>query len=599
MNVIPLQKWQTLPMPDFRGRFFIETLLETLHQNTPPFYRARLMNIISASEEVITSINDYQLDSKNIKNLNNSIKELNSCISTDSIMEEIIKQQITALKNVLNVIKVDNMNNADLKKLKLLCENILSYEQIYFDTLVKKLKNSITESCNLAQKDRITKNIYQLANLYVTYLLYKNYSPKYLYNRIDMFIHINNYKGRSFERQLNTVVSKLNSRVDNYEVYFGLRLLHSDITQLKILNIEFLNDISTIFDQKLVEKSCPKSNVYVLIKVDTTDYISAAIQAKEKLDKVLDLVSFEGLLHEDNLIHNCLTKVTINSTVYTKEAKLYRLMQFITSSTFNRSNLRSIVHFYKSFDDVSIDKIERALHYLRFSKETASLEQKLLNIWIALESIFDKESGSIIENVLNYIPKLYAIKSIHERVKYILDLLIAYKIEIPHAVSYKFSITQTTHFDRTLDLNLFFTIFLDEESMKNIFNHIQEEEHLKYRIMSTYMELSNAENIRKRIDKTAEDVTLQIRRIYVIRNKVTHQAFNGNIKSQIINHLYEYTMTCFDGILEVIQALQPARKISLNDALLSYKLGSEMFYINLKNKTHTLNNQSLTIIPVI
>ncbi|HGY7892048.1 TPA: hypothetical protein ACNTD9_005440, partial [Escherichia coli] len=79
-----------------------------------------------------------------------------------------------------------------------------------------------------------------------------------------------------------------------------------------------------------------------------------------------------------------------------------RLKQFITSK--NYSILENIPNESKVLlrESIKLDRYDvltRSLRYLRVAKESTSLEQKLLGVWIALECIFESTSGNIISGI--------------------------------------------------------------------------------------------------------------------------------------------------------------------------------------------------------
>lgn len=608
MHIIKDTHWAKLPFSDFRGRFFVETCYELLHTETPPFHQSRLMNVISSTKEVLITIKDYRYDEKNVHNLRNSTEELKLCLHADTIAQKIYRKEIENLENVFKHINPEDKIHYDvLRRLELLCKNILAGESSYFESLTENLKEIITDSgIDLSQKHRITKTIYHLTGLYISYLLSNNYSPKYLYNRTEYFTRQNNYKNRNFEEQFDHVLSILNSRIDTYTVCFAFhtRHLHKLTSHPSILNATLRTDIADLFDKQNINKLNPDNtyNIYALIDVETTDYISASFKAKEKLDVLIDLMNFHDLLHSRDIKDTCLTKVKIDTKTYIKEVKLGTLLSFVT--------VTSTKEYYKYFDFMldlnnrlevnSSDRLKRSLHYLRLSKDTNSLEQKLLNIWIALESLFDSQGNTIIGNISSWLPQVYATSSVRDRLNYLLDLLIKYKVQIPTDVKEKYQL-EINHFTQDVSLSVFCTIFYDKESINKVFSTITEKEFLKFRMYSTFLELKNPKKVLSRINKTSIDVDRQLKRIYVLRNKLTHQAQRGTVKGQIVNHLFEYTMMCYHAIFTTLENSQDTRKLTIDDTLLAYQMGCEYIHTQLKKASEdsTIDFPMVNIKPII
>ncbi|GIT99383.1 hypothetical protein [Sulfurovum sp. TSL1] len=610
MFIISDSRWNRLPISDFRGRFFVETCYELLHTETPPFHQSRLMNIISSVEEVLFSIEDFEYEVKNFSNLQNAIDELKSCFQIDFIAKEILSEDILNLNGVFSDIKTYNEATLSrLKKVKLLCNNILYKEADYSQRLTQKLQEIVIgDSVNVEQKHRLTKEIYKTTSLYITYLLSKGYSPKYLYNRTESFTRLNNYRrGRNFNEQFSNVIAKLNSRIDKYTICFALYTSHiSDIdTYSEVFGVSILDDVSHLFNAGDIRKINPENeyNMYILINVETTDYVSASFEAKEIFNSIIDSFSFNDLIYNKDINDVCLTHVTINSNIYRRELDLGTLWHFVTISP-NKEYYRHLdlmLNLDTYLEKTSSEKLKRSLRYVRLSKDANSLEQKLLNLWIALESLFDNKQNTIIGNVLDYIPEVYAVNSIENRLKYILELLSKYKVTVPIDVKNKYTIIDSI-FSEDISLSVFTRLFYDEDSMVKVFDSCGEKEFLKYRLLTIYEELNNTKKIIARIKKTSLDVRRQLRRIYVIRNKLTHQAYHRDIKGQIVNHLFEYTMMCYNAIFITMKNSQEARKITIDDALLAYKLGSQNIFKHLSeidDETTTIDYSLINVKPVI
>jgi len=605
MNIFNDNLWSKLPIPDFRGRFFVESCFELLHIQTPPFHQSRFLNVISSTKEVLISINDYQYDEKNLRNLYNSIRELKSCLKIDSVMKTVIINYQDNLNSLFDEIKDDDqikINDEKLRKLKLLCNNILNIEEVYIQKLTEELLYNITSlDIDLKRIGIITKSIYELTTLYITHLLSKNYSASYLYNRMQMFVRINNYKNRSFSEQVEYVFDKLNNRIDKYSVYFAIKSTH--LTKLKKhaidRNLYLLDNLNELFEKEHIKKINPNNiyNSYILIEVDATDYISASFKAKEKINSMIDMMSFHNLIHSNDVHNICL--VSNKEMNFTKYVDLEFLLKHVTTTYTKKydRHYNIIHHISKRLELKSYERIKRSFHYLRLSKDTNSLDQKLLNIWISLESLFDKYENTIIGNITQWVPKIYAISSISDRINYILELLIKYKIPIPQKIKDSYSLNKAMFF-KEVSLEDFSPIFFDESAIEMIFKSIKNKEFLKYRIQSTFHELKNSKKIILRIDKTIRDVDRQIKRIYVTRNKLTHQAFHGNIKGQIVNHLYEYLMMCYHAIFLTLEKSKESRKITIDDALLSYQMGSDNLYEKLKAFNEEKDKLNFSLINV-
>lgn len=599
--------WNKIKMDDYRGRFFIESCYEILHTESPSFHQTKIYNIMSSSKEVIEAIDDYIQDSKNLRNLYNSINELKACLKKDDVISPLIQFFNANLNNLFTAIGNDEskeINKFTIRELLLYLKNILNLESIYQKQLLEKLIYSITsKDVNLKHLNRNLKLISNLSNLYITYLLTKNYSPSYLFHRMQMFTRSNNYGSRNFKEQLYFVLNKLNSRRESFLVYFIL-YKHIDIDFIKSL----MNDKLTIEISYTVDKRFEKEiidlkdrNTFITIELDSTDYISAAFKANKEINLLLDKLEFHNLLSANNISETCYVLEKTNKTYTTKKVYLNKLLSFVTKiniDIYNEHNL--FLEIEKKLEKESIIRFNRSIHYLRMSKDTGSLEQKLLNMWIALESLFDKHENTIIGDIVKWLPLIYSTTSLIRRIEYVLNLLRKYEIKVPKEVKLHYG-TKINSFQE-MKIDSFVDIFFNEDLCKKIFNNCGNKEFLKYRIMETFEELKTSKKTISRIERSSSDVQRQIRRIYLVRNKLTHQAFHGNVKGQIVNNLNEYLFICYSAIYSTIITIDKGRKVSIDDIFLSYQLGCQNLYNNLKSvdeNNYKMSYESITVKALI
>lgn len=113
--------------------------------------------------------------------------------------------------------------------------------------------------------------------------------------------------------------------------------------------------------------------------------------------------------------------------------------------------------------------------------------------------------------------------------------------------------------------------------------------------MHTFKEIKNSDALLTRVEKTVKDVERQLKRIYLIRNKIAHRGHYGDIRPQIVNHLFDYASTCLDAIATTLLMAPVTARFELPVALLSYKLGSEDIYYKLKAKPSVIGFSDLVI----
>lgn len=427
MHEVSAQVWQNLPTVDFRNRFFIEIWKEILYVDTPSFYQAKTMNTMSGAAEIIDCVDDYIGDPKNGKHLAAMIEDFRELWKSDPVAKDVYSNLHNKISDLLNL-NENSINKTISLEIKTFCRLIISKEREYFDALKRSLKQSVLGCANLEQKDRITKEIQNLSKSFIGYLLWKGYSPTYLYNRMEMLTRTKNYGRRDFNAQLNSVLDKLTTRIHQYDVYFAIGTLQKYLRGIEeLLDVHFIqyeNQMSQEHFSKISQGLT--TTTLAKITVSSTDYVSAAWEANETLDKAIDFIAIEKPMHKVEYSPLCFTKVRIGTIDHRHTINIGRLKQFITSKKTNildNIDIERKSQFRSSIRLDRYDVLTRSLRDLRIAKDSTSLEQKLINLWISIECLFEKTEGNIISGISKYIPRFYAVNGIISRIVYSKSLL--------------------------------------------------------------------------------------------------------------------------------------------------------------------------------
>lgn len=602
MKVFAENTWNDLPFSDYRGRFFIETFWELLSNETPHFYHSRLMNTISCTEELIESINLYEESEKYIANLQNSVRELKSALNSDSVTQNFYQIEVALLNRLLDELLHNNISKTSIDKAYSCCKVILNKKSGYFSAIEEELRQALIGEVDLDKTDRNLKRLHSITSIYVSNMLSRGYSPTYLYNRMDYFTRTNNYGQRNFLEQFNSMISKVNGRKRNYKVYFAL---HSNkkttlLTNEHLHKVEFAENVPQPLADKAAEVFNERLNLYAVVEVNATDYVSASWLAKDEFDKCLDYLYTKINKLNINVSKNSLSIYKSGGNTFKQSTNVDLLIRFLSHDQHNKIDSHDIEKkVSKVLTNKAFDQLSRSLRYLRLGKESVSLEQKLLNTWIALESLFADSSGkNIIQKIVDFVPKAYAYESIQQRSNYLLKRLIKNRVNIT-AIFKETLETESDTFDRSICHDKFITALKNEPATIELFNSLGKKEQLKYRLKIIHGEIKDIESVKKRLNKTEEDVIRQLRRLYLYRNKIAHLGHISGIRPQLVNHLVEYLIVCFKAIFATIDACEETNTLALNEALVSFSLGMDVVDHLIKNNDGSITNSSIKIQPVI
>ena len=578
--------WDKLNLPDWRSRFFIESFSETLSIYTPHFYQARLMCITNLAEEVMETIKEYEKSDKGKGYLASSLIELKQIFENDEIAKQVFEDIKPIFDSCAKNFTTEKFPKSLIYKLSIICKRISSENEKYLEKLILSLKDSILGSRDIKQKGRLTKEINSLTRTYVSYLLSIGYSPTFLYNKMEMFTRKNNYSTRTFLQQFELFINSLDCKKRKFNVFFAVKTnkkstlsTYSTFKNSKVLNYIPKNHYT--ISKKTFSQFEP--DLYYKLTVDALDYVSAAWIASDYLESEIDYLLTLSPHTRLELFTSCYVDYKAKGQTFQRSVRINLLNNMLTYDQRGDSLAKLLnVNTSEKLVQDSKKRLEGALKNIRIARETSRVEQKLINLWIALETLsYSTDEQSIISGIVNYTPKAYALNSISDRLRYVLDLLSKARIEVPVEVS-NFIKSSKNFIEKTISIENFFKIIEIEDLALSIYNILGSYDLIKFRLISLHNEIKDKNKIKSRIEKTHSDVEKNLYRIYRYRNNVTHNGYVPNLSPYIINHLADYVHTLTSVILNISTHSTHLEELTLEDIMLSSLLVVENKYESIK-----------------
>ncbi|EPF0083651.1 hypothetical protein HYO29_22975 [Vibrio parahaemolyticus] len=601
MKLLKQETWDSLAFPDWRARFFLECFSESLSVETPHFHQAKMMGVLDLAQEVLENIKVYEENDKGKGYLTSSLKELKLALENDFVSKDIFSDILEVFEDCAKNFNSDKFPKSLIIQLSILCKRIVNQSKAYFEKLKLSLINVISDDRDLTKKETITEEIYSLTRSYVTFLLNSGYSPTFLFNKTQMLIRKNNYNGRNFKDQLTFVFSSLDCKQREFKVFFGLRTNKKDTMKnySPIKGIKILKDIPDkhfTISTKTFSKFSP--DFYAQVSIDALDYVGASLRASEKIESEIDLL--KTLVSKNNItLHDsCYVDYKAKGHTHQRDVNVALLNSLLTYDL-RHSQLNKYINFdFRSlFEISSMKKIEGVFKNLRQVKDSARLEQKLLGLWIGLESLcYSGDEKSIISSITSFLPKIYALISIKQRLEYVLNLFVKYEVKIPSEVIERHNL-KVDYFDKEFPLEVFYQVIKTKDSAKDICTSIDGLDFLYFRFYSLYKIVSNKKEIKKRIGYTREDIEKQLYRIYQKRNNIVHVGYSNNLSHYAINHLSDYVNTMLLIVFETAEKSKYLTGLTLDDIILSNHLVVENRFKSIESSSiDSLDDLESTVI---
>ncbi|MBE1104292.1 hypothetical protein IH746_25625, partial [Escherichia coli] len=143
----------------------------------------------------------------------------------------------------------------------------------------------------------------------------------------------------------------------------------------------------------------------------------------------------------------------------------------------------------------------------------------------------------------------YSTQSLEIRIRYSKDLLEARLKPISDSLL-EITANQKSKF-RDLSLKEYFDIVKIEKNRHKIFDELvsKGDEFAVFRLIKIFESFGTSKKINDRFNDTKKDVESQLYRIYKVRNKITHRAYYGNIRPQLVDHLYSYLLSAYSTLI--------------------------------------------------
>lgn len=576
--------WDEFNISKENQRFFVLRWYEIFNENTFDSWQVRTANAASILNEIYDSTYIIEQLHEYHTNIDKLINELKSVIDNDLVIKKYYKFLGEFIKKIQEIYE-SSIKNESRKNIPYF-RNIIKVALSRLDDYKTHLYNEIE---NTLKSDEIQKNdLYSLVLHLGTQLQNDGFSIKDLRNSIDIFL--NNSKADFLER-FKDFKQQYAGSCDCYECHFIIKWTKSSedfpkFTNQKISFYEGKTEGISEMEKSFYEKY--PNEVFACVEIESCDYFSARENAEILLENLFSLKKLFLKEKEISIKHSeCLIKKDNETKIIEKETsrKFY-----IKDSKNSDEHVVTFADMLMNINSNDSQRIISSLEYHKLGILSSSNEARLVNLWIALETLIPEEKSSIISRICSYVPSSitteYINQLLRETCKLIKPLLkrpekklILKKLEI-----------KTEHYITPKDL---LNILLDVKHGKRIkllLELVGDNTLLVYRICKLWEKFNEANKLCKFINNHHDNIELQLNRIYRARNGITHHGSSGYPLAQLIQHLHTY----YIGVVHNLRHdLTENKSFSIHEALIYRKTLYQYISMELKdykNKPFDPNN---------
>lgn len=502
-----------------RQVFFIECWGNLSHKNSIDTDRVSFNNPLNASNELLFL---YQFGDKykGIDKRARAAEELLELLKKDVVAAqpifEDIPQTLISLLETKELLR-DSGRSPVEKKQKLIQSMINqlvdSFETYYIEKAIELIEIELNLTSEPSDSDY--EKIANLSNglMSVVLTLGMPISECYLlYKRILL-----GKNGELFSSRFSSWRSKLCNQPTDYDVKITIESnkLH-DMFQSTQQPLTFNG---CIYQPVKTEKN--KKAVEININTIARSVLSARVNAEAILEESLDVVAY--MIGRNDINTHSSFIVKDSSGLVTNIAKFENEINAntdrLTLSEFSFF-MNSMGKIYTQSPSKSLKKISSAFHFLRNGISKSSKESRYTSYWSALESLTLGVSSNDLthdEHVIYSVVPCIGVDYIVKQMALMRDIILSESMIVTDSAG------STIDFNHVSLADLY-TYFKDGSISSQIESGLVNYPYSAYMFRKLLLLCNNHREMGSKIIRHAEKVTLQIHRLYILRNSIVHNA---------------------------------------------------------------------------
>lgn len=525
---------------------FCQVWTELTNKKTFDSYQYKSLNTINGIQELIHNLENY---------LNNtgmsvhSVKSVGEELAKHIKRDYVLKKYFVNIKNrMLETLNKERQKNSDYKTL-------LYNLKIYQKELTKEteqgnydkcLIESIVESINNESINNKTEITITLVANYISRCVDKGWS--------DIALHIK--PNQLSETSINDFLSKILGVEDqNYIVLFPLdntlnmlkpsREDYISCWKFKSDNIKVQAFGNIKKDYEELNSDIPDDSKVFVINSNAKDVYTASHNAILTLSNAFNTLNFFSIYEYWTINSNKTWLVYNTDSPYLKEvdiSTLYNTYEYLADSSFVRRKIEDLI---KNTNSQELkNKLHSAFKYASMSHISITVEEKFMNMWIALESLTRINTyNSIISNIKDVISNACCLRLIYRTIRNFIEDCIRCNVSLRFE-TIKISTSNLKKEPRKEPIVKDMISLIRSNEYDELYQRCTCNSLLKYRCNEIHEMLTNEKVLIETIRSHHKTLEWHLDRLYRIRNEIAHSAASQSVSVvKYTEHLYDYVAT--------------------------------------------------------
>lgn len=506
-------------------------------------YQYRIMNTLSAMNELADVLNSR------LNRMHNSNHNIDECkAETMSIVkaDPVFKNNYLMYWNsIIDHLSGKTETDAQQRALRYQLEYIYNFVAAgYYEKLVEAFEQDIN--------NKNTKGIVDNANRVISICVTRGWSANALYDFADILLDskIDSSKWDIFKKKL------LKNEPDEYHVLIPLKVrttakkvTHEMAEARLVENIKSMG-ISVFDNEELSDKySCnitfENDEKYVDISVSAYDFYSASHIALSKYANILNMFSFYNAIEAWSVkdISWNVINVALQQSKKMRPKDLYGTYDYLDSA--NKA-LKDSLHIAKG-ENLLQTRLSSTYSYANVGKASYAIEEKYMNMWVALESLCRSDVyENIISNVLETVPAALCNRYIYRKYRNFTEDCKRCGVTLTFSNN-SYNILHPDKYQLVKDM---IQIVKDDALYPEFADKCKVNSLLALRCQEMHDLAKDGEKMTASIEKHYKNVRQQISRLYRLRNAIAHTAVREDVQMvRYIEHLEDYLMEFVSEII--------------------------------------------------
>ncbi|HCD5422578.1 hypothetical protein ACU6ZN_00285 [Klebsiella aerogenes] len=557
--------------------FFAQLLDEMLFDYTLDTYKPSVMNTPTLGVETLNTIKDVDAGIIQPKNVDHLIAELIHNLSNDMVAQSLLGEAYTAF---LNKLKNPTLGAKERK-------SIIEMIVIQLPPKLYKEKSEELILQEIMSDDWTRSAIRRLTRNYISLLLYIGFSQNNLKNLTQKFFYYgenritNNSDAKVFMDSIKLETKK-------HKVYFIVEpvFLGAEPTFRRLSLAKEENPPEDLADNHFF-RNLQRKKIISVSDIDALDSYSA----RERAENYLKLASsFLNIYHHKDKptwSNEALVISEFNSLKVSERLNPMKKCKDLKHEKAQK-RLESLMSEF-SLDNSSFAKFLRSIQLHSMALKSESVENQLLNLWIALESLVPSETKSndqatiehITDSIIPFLNIIYIDSLIENLAR---DLLLWNR----HTLNTHFrGIPGTKSKHKLANIMILPEYEATRDSLSSKFRD--------YSLLSDRFEhiknmVSTPESIKSTLDNHKLRLEWQFRRIYRTRNNIVHSGKGQQFTPLLVEHTHNYLDKIFEILVFLASKPQKIRSVTQGFRYIKIIYGQRYDTITKKGFTFNIDN---------